>query len=75
MKLSIGRASETLAFQALRTDEARTNLIGLLRSIARRGLGLSNLFCLLVGRNALPEHPVHLTLGGDVSTSETPTAR
>ena len=30
---------------------------------------------LLVGRNALPENPIHITLGGEVSTSETPNAR
>jgi hypothetical protein len=44
--------------------EARTDRTGLLRAIGR----------LLVGRNALPENPIHNTLGGKTSTSETPDA-
>ena len=56
---------------AYRTDEARTDRTGLCRLIARRGPGLPNLCRLLVGRHALPEHPAHLTLGGDASTSGT----
>ena len=57
---------------AARVDKARTDLTGLLWLIARRGPGLPNLCRLLVGRNALPEHPIHITLGGEASTSETP---
>ena len=37
-----------------------TDWRGLLSSIARRGPGLPTLCSLLVGRNALPEHPVHI---------------
>ena len=40
-----------------------------------RGPGLSNFYCLLVGCDALPEHPIYITFGGDASTSETPKAR
>jgi hypothetical protein len=58
-----------------RADETRSDRIGLLRLRARRGPGLPDLGCLLVGRNALPDNPLHSTLGGEVSTSETPTAR
>ena len=39
-----------------------------------RGPGPANLRRLLVGRDALPEHPVHITLGGDTSAPETPNA-
>ena len=41
---------------------------------ARQETGLSNLYRLLVGREALSKQPVHITLGGDASTSETPKA-
>lgn len=60
---------------AYRADEARADLTRLLRLRARRGPGLSNLSGLLVGRHALPEHPIHLTLGGDASPFETPKAK
>jgi hypothetical protein len=35
---------------------------------------LPNLCHLLVGRNAFPENPVHITLAGAASASETPNA-
>ena len=54
-----------------RADEARTDRTGLCRLIARRRTGPPNLSALLVGCQALPEHPAQLTLGGDASTSET----
>jgi hypothetical protein len=38
------------------------------------GQGLPNLCRLLVGGPAPPKNPVHLTLGEDASTSETPNA-
>jgi hypothetical protein len=60
---------------AAHADEAGMDWAGLVRSIARRGPGLSNLCHLLVGRHALPEHPVHGTLGGAASASERPKAR
>jgi len=50
------------------------DLTELRRSIARRGPGLANLYRLLIGRNALPEHPVHITLGGEASATKTPKA-
>jgi hypothetical protein len=50
----------------------RTDLIGLRRSIARRGPGPANLCRLLIGRNVLQENSVHITLGGDASTSDPP---
>ena len=56
-------------------DERRTDRSGLLWLRARRGPCLPNLCRLLVGRNALPENPVHLTFSEDASTSETPTTR
>ena len=34
--------------------------------------GLSNLRRLLVGPNAPPEHPIHITIGGDASASARP---
>ena len=67
--IKVGDRRETAA------DEARTDLTGLRRSIARRGPGLANLCRLPVGRNALLENPVHITLGGDASASKTPNAR
>ena len=58
-----------------RAGQARMNLTALLQLRARRGPGLPNLCRLLADRNAPPENPLHLTLGGDASTSETPKAR
>ena len=43
-------------------NEARTDRTGLLRLRSRRGPGLPTLCRLLVGRNALPEHPLYITL-------------
>ena len=48
------------------------DLAGLLQLIARREPGLPDLCCLLVSRKALPEYPIHITLGEDASTSATP---
>ena len=61
--------------KAARADEARKDRSGLLRLIARGGPGLSNFCRLLIGRNALPENPLHITLDGDASPSETSNAR
>jgi hypothetical protein len=47
---------------------------GLRRLIARREPGLSNLRSRLVGRNAFPKYPAHITADRATSTSETPKA-
>jgi len=53
----------------------KTDLTGLRRLMARQGPGLPNLCRPLVGRNALTDHPLHLTLGEEASTSESFNAR
>jgi hypothetical protein len=50
------------------------DLTGLLLVIARRGSGFSNLCRLLLGRYALSDHLLHITLDRDASTSETSNA-
>ena len=68
--MSCGGTEETLP----RISLARIDLDGFRRLIARRGPGLTNLGRLPVGRHVLPEHPIHITLGGDDSPCETPKA-
>ena len=54
---------------------ANTDLVALRRLIALVEARSGESLRLLAVRNALPDHPLHITLGGDTSASETPNAR
>lgn len=67
--MSCGGTEEKLP----RASEAKIDLDGLRRVIARREPGLPNLCRLPVGCKARSEHPLHITLGGEKETTDLPT--
>jgi hypothetical protein len=73
-KIAGERKDQRKEYKLVRAGGARTDLTRFRRAIVRRGPSLPNLVRLLVGRNALPEHPAHITLGGGTSASKTPNA-